>query len=132
MSQSFSNKVTQMQILIKSLGIVLALIAVVYMLRPDMAKRLMLFFQKGRRIYFDGVINFALAAVFFIGARDCRYPLVIFICGIVFMLEGFLIFSFGPKRTSPILEWSREQSEGLFQFVGLILGAVGVATFLSA
>jgi len=126
LSQSFSNKVTQMQILIKSLGIVLALIAVVYMLRPDMAKRLMLFFQKGRRIYF------ALAAVFFIGARDCRYPLVIFICGIVFMLEGFLIFSFGPKRTSPILEWSREQSEGLFQFVGLILGAVGVATFLSA
>lgn len=121
-----------MQILIKSLGIVLALIAVGYMLRPDMAKRLMFFFQKGKRIYLDGIINFALAVVFFIGSRECRYPLVIFICGIVFMAEGFLIFGFGTKKTTPILEWSREQSEGLFQFVGLILGAIGVATFLSA
>jgi uncharacterized protein YjeT (DUF2065 family) len=121
-----------MQILIKCLGIVLALIAIGYMLRPDIAKRLMLFFQKGRRIYLDGIINFALAAVFFTGARECRYPFIIFICGIVFMAEGFLIFGFGAKKTSHILEWSREQSEGLFQFVGLLLGVIGVATFLSA
>jgi len=121
-----------MQIVIKSLGIVLALIAIMYMLRPDIAKRLVTFFQKGSRIYFDGVINFALAVVFFIGARECKYPIVIFICGVVFMAEGLLIFSFGSKKTTPILEWSREQSEGLFQFMGLILGAVGVATFLSA
>jgi len=121
-----------MQIVIKSLGIVLALMAVVYMLRPDMAKRLMFFFQKGKRIYFDGVINCVIAAVLFIGARQCRYPIVILICGIIFMAEGFLIFGFGPKRTAPILEWSREQSVQLFQFIGLILGAVGVAIFLSA
>jgi len=121
-----------MQIVIKNLGIVLALMAIVYMLRPDIAKRLVVFFQKGRRIYFDGVINLVLAAVLFFGARDCRFPMVIFICGIVFMAEGVLIFSFGPGRTSPILEWSQEQSEGLFQFMGLILGAVGVAIFLSA
>ena len=121
-----------MQIVIKSLGIILALIAIVYMLRPDIAKRLVTFFQKGGRIYFDGVINLALAVVFFIGARECRYPVVIYICGVVFMAEGLLIFSFGPEKTVPILEWSREQSEGLFQFMGLILGTIGVATFLSA
>jgi uncharacterized protein YjeT (DUF2065 family) len=132
LSESFSVKMTQMQIVIKSLGIVLALMAIVYMLRPDIAKRFVVFFQEGRRIYFDAVINCILAAVLFIGARDCRYPLIIFVCGIVFAAEGLLIFGYGPKRTSPILEWSREQSGQLFQFMGLILGAVGVAIFLSA
>lgn len=121
-----------MQIVIKSLGMVLALIAIVYMLRPDIAKRLVAFFQKGGRIYIDGIVNLILAIVFFIGARECRFPIVIFICGAVFMAEGLLIFSFGPKKTSPILEWSREQSEQLFQFMGLILGVIGVATFMSA
>jgi uncharacterized protein YjeT (DUF2065 family) len=121
-----------MQIVVKSLGIALALMAVVYMLRPDIAKRFVVFFQKGKRIYIDGIINCILAAVLFIGARDCRHPLIIFICGIVFVAEGFLIFSFGPDKTSPVLEWSYEQSGQLFQFMGLILGAVGVAIFLSA
>ncbi len=122
----------EIHIVIKSLGIVLALIAVVYMLRPDIAKRFMALFQKGNRIYFDGIINCALAGVFFIGARGCKYPWVILICGIVFMAEGLLIFGLGPEKTRPILDWSQGQSEELFQFLGLFLGIIGIVIIFSA
>ena len=122
----------EMRIVIKSLGVVLALIAVVYMLRPDMAKQIMSFFQKGRRIYFDGIINCSLAAAFFAGARECRYPWVILICGIIFMVEALLIFGLGSEKTKVILDWSREQSDELFQFIGSLIGAVGVVVIFSA
>ena len=122
----------EMRIVIKSLGIVLALIAVLYMLRPDTAKRLMIFFQKGRRIYFDGIINFSLAAICFAGARQCKYPGLILVCGIVFLAEALLIFGLGSKKTNVILDWAREQSDELFQFVGLLIGFLGIAIIFSA
>lgn len=122
----------EMHIVIKSLGIVLALIAVVYMLRPDIARRLMTFFQKGRRIYIDGIINLFLAVAFFAGARQCRYPWVIFVCGIVFLAEALLIFGLGTKEKNFILDWSREQSDETFQFIGLLIGAMGAIVVFSA
>ena len=122
----------EIHIVIKSLGIVLALVAVVYMLRPDIAKKLMIFFQKGRRIYIDGIINFSLAVVFFAGARQCRYPWIIFVCGIIFLVESLLIFGLGIKEINFILDWSLEQSDGTFQFIGLLIGAMGAIVVFSA
>lgn len=122
----------EIRLVIKSLGIVLALIAVVYMLRPDMAKRFIGLFQKGSRIYLDGVINFVLAAVLLIGARDCIYTWIIFVCGFVFLAESLMIFGLGPEKTRPILNWSLEQPEELFQFLGLFLAILGIAIIFSA
>ena len=121
----------EMQIVIKSLGIILALIAVLYMLRPDIAKKLMVFFQKGRRIYFDGIVNLSMAAVFFAGANQCRYPWVIFVCGIIFMAEALMIFGLGSKKTNVILDWSLEQSDELYRFIGLLIGVIGVIVVFS-
>ena len=120
------------RLVIKSLGIIVALISVVYMLRPDMAKRFIGLFQKGKRIYLDGVINCALAAVLLIGARDCKYPWVLIVCGSVFLVEGLIIFILGPEKTRPLLDWSLEQPEELFQFLGLFLGFLGIAMMFSA
>ena len=121
----------KMQIVIKSLGIVLALIAVVYMLRPDVAKKLMFFFRKGRRIYFDGIVNFFLAAVFFAGASQCRYPWVILVCGTVFLAEALMIFGLGSKKASVVLDWGLEQSDDLYRFIGLLIGSMGVFVIFS-
>jgi len=49
-----------MDIVIKSLGILFCIIGIVYLLRPDIMKWLFEFFKKGKRIYFSGLIRFAL------------------------------------------------------------------------
>lgn len=122
----------EIRLVIKSLGIAAALIAVVYMLRPDMVKRFVGFLEKGSRIYFDAVINCALAAVLLIGARHCKYSWIIFGCGFVFLAEGLLIIGLGPEKTRPLLDWSREQPDELFQFLGLLVGVLGIAMTFSA
>jgi uncharacterized protein YjeT (DUF2065 family) len=119
-------------IVIKSLGMLFALLGIAYLLRPDIIKKLMGFFKKGKRIYLAGLLRFALAIVFFVGARECRYFWVIFACGVIFLMGGLLIFSLGPEKIRRILNWYQEQSTLIFRVIALIILAFGIIIILSA
>ncbi len=119
-------------IAIKSLGILIALLGIVYLLRPDIIKRLMQFFKKGRRIYFAGLLRFALAVVFLVAARDCRYPLIILASGIIFLIGGLLIFMLGPEKIRRILDWYEQQPALIFRIIALVVLAFGAIIIFSA
>ena len=121
-----------MHIAIKSLGILIALMGIVYLLRPEFIKRLMNFFKKGKRIYLPGVLRFALAIVFFLGARECRYFWVIFASGMIFLTGGLLIFTLGPERIRRILDWDQDQPILVFRIIALIVLAFGAIIIYSA
>jgi len=121
-----------MHMVIKSLGMVFALVGVVYLLRPDVLKWLMEFFKKGKRIYFAGLLRFALAVVFLVGARECKYSWVILVFGILFLIGGLLIFLLGPEKVRRILDWYQGQSTLVFRVIALIVLAVGVVVIFSA
>jgi len=119
-------------IVIKSLGILFTLIGIAYLLRPDIIKKLMEFFKKGGRVYIAALVRFALAVVFFVGARECRYSWVIFIFGILFLLSGLLIFILGPDKIRRMLDWYGKQPTLIFRIIALIVIAVGVVVVFSA
>jgi uncharacterized protein YjeT (DUF2065 family) len=119
-------------IFIKSLGIIISLLGIVYLLRPDIIKKLMNFFKKDKRIYLSGVLRLALAVVFLVAARECRYPWIIFACGIIFLTGGLLIFLLGPERTRKILDWYEEQSTLIFRVIAVIVLVFGLIIILSA
>jgi len=121
-----------MQIAIKSLGVLFILMGVAYLLRPEIVKRLTEFFKKGNRIYFPGLLRFALAVVFFVGARECRSPWVIFACGIIFLLGGLLIFGLGPQRIRWMLDWYARQSIWVFRVIAFIVLVFGVVVVFAA
>ena len=121
-----------MDIVIKSLGIVFVLIGIVYLLRPDVMKWLMEFFKQGKRIYFAGLIRFALAVVFLLGARECKRFWVIFAFGILFIIGGLLIFILGPEKIKSIIDWWQKQSILLLRVIALITLAVGAIIIYSA
>ncbi len=121
-----------MIIVIKSLGIVIALIGVGYLLRPNIIKWLMGFFKKGKRIYFAGLLRFALAVVFLVTARECRYPWVIFASGIIFLTGGLLIFLLGPEKIRRILDWYQEQPMLIFRVIAVIVLLFGAVIIFSA
>jgi len=119
-------------IVIKSLGILFALIGILYLLRPDIIKRLMEFFKKGKRIYLAGLIRFALAVVFLLGAGECDQKWVIAAFGILFLMGGLLIFMLGPEKIRRILDWYQNQSTLIFRVIALIVLAVGAIIIYSA
>lgn len=119
-------------LVIKSLGILIALMGIAYLLKPGIIKRLMGFFKKGKRMYLPGLVRFALAVVFFVGARECRYFWIIFACGIIFLLSGFLIFMLGPEKIRRIFNWYENQPNLFFRVIALIVLIFGVIIILSA
>lgn len=121
-----------MSVIIQSLGIVFVFIGMLFLIRPDVSKRIIEFFKKGRRIYFIGLIRFALAVVFLIGARECGIPWVIMVFGILFLLSGLLIFMLGPKKIGPILDWHQRQSNIFVRVIAVIILAVSAVIIHSA
>lgn len=119
-------------IAIKSLGMLISLMGIVYLLRPDIIKKLMRFFKKGKRIYLAGILRLVLAVVFLVAARECRYPWIIFACGIIFLAGGLLIFLLGPEKIRKILDWYQEQSELIFRVIAVIVLVFGLIIILSA
>jgi len=121
-----------MDIVIKSLGILFCIIGIVYLLRPDIMKWLMEFFKQGKRIYFSGVVRFALAIVFLASARECKYPWVIFAFGLLFIIGGLLIFALGPEKIRRMLEWYQKQPILIFRVIAVIVLVVGLIIIFSA
>jgi uncharacterized protein YjeT (DUF2065 family) len=74
----------------------------------------------------------ALAIVFFIAARECRYFWIIFASGIIFLTGGLLIFLLGPEKIRRILDWYQDQPVLIFRIIALIVLAFGIIIILSA
>ena len=115
----------RMNIVIKILGVIFILIGIVYLLKPEILKWLMRFIKKGRRIYLAGLLRFALAIIFLLGAEQCDNKWIIAVFGIIFILGGLLIFMLGPTKIRQILDWYDQQSTLLFRFIALIVLATG-------
>ena len=105
---------------------------IAYLLRPDIIKLLIGFFKKGKRIYFAGLLRFALAVVFLIAARECRYPWIIIASGLIFLTGGLLIFLLGPEKIRRILDWYEEQPALIFRVIAVVVLIFGAIIIFSA
>lgn len=121
-----------MDIIIRSLGIVIVVVGIVYLLRPDVMKWLMEFFKHGKRIYLAGLLRLALAVIFLLGARECKHFWVILAFGILFLIGGVLIFILGPQKLRRILDWYQKQSALLLRVIAVIALAIGAIIIYSA
>ena len=119
-------------LVIKSLGILFTLMGIAYLLRPEIIKKLMGFFKKGKRIYFPGLVRFVLAVVFLIAARECRYSLIIIASGLIFLTGGLLIFILGPKKIRRIFDWYEQQPDIIFQVIAVVVLVFGMIVIFSA
>ena len=73
-----------MENVIKIVGIIIVLIGILFLLKPDVMKKLMGFMKKGRRIYLAGLLRFTLSVIFLLGASECNYKWIIAAFGILF------------------------------------------------
>jgi hypothetical protein len=117
---------------IKIIGVIIVSIAIVFLVKPQVMRRLMEFFKKGNRIYLAGLIRLALAVVFLLGARECDITWVIVVFGILFLISGLLVFMLGPAKTGRMLDWYQKQSLILSRFLAAIILAVGAIIICSA
>ena len=123
-----------MDIIIRGLGIVIVVVGIVYLLRPDVMKWLIEFLKQGKRIYLAGLIRLALAVIFLLraGSPECEIRWVIAVFGILFLIGGLLIFILGPQKIRRILDWYQKQSVLLLRVLAVLALAIGAIIIYSA
>lgn len=121
-----------MDTVIKIIGLVFVVMAVVCLFKPDVTKRVMDFFKKGKRIYIAGLVRLILAVVFLLSARECRHFWVIFAFGILFMISGLLVFIIGAEKLKPMLGWFQSKSTLFIRVMAVIILAIGAVIIYSA
>lgn len=114
------------------LGIVILLLGIVYVIKPDVIRWLLGFFRQGRRLYLISLVRFTLAVVFLVGARECDITWVIVVFGILFFVSGLLIVGLGLEKVKSILDWWEKQSSVLLRILALVTIAVGAVITYSA
>jgi len=90
------------------------------------------FFKKGRRLYFAGLIRFALAVILLVAARECKNFWVIFGFGILFIISGLLIFVIPLEKLKAYIGWWQKQSPILLRAVSLIALGIGAVIIIFA
>ena len=121
-----------MQILIKTIGTVIVCLGLVYLIRPKTLRAIMRFFSVGKRLHLAALVRFALAIVFFLGARECDMRWVIVLFGLIFMLSGLLIFMLGLEKSKAIISWYQEQPIVIFRVVAIMVLSVGLIIVYAA
>jgi hypothetical protein len=121
-----------MDAVVKIVGIVIVLLAVLFLLKPDITKHLLGFFRRGKRIYLAAVVRLIMAIVFLLAARECDITWVIVVFGVLFLISGLLIFMIGAERIKPMLDWFQNKSPVVIRLVAVIILAVGAIIIYSA
>jgi uncharacterized protein YjeT (DUF2065 family) len=121
-----------MDIVIKAIGIIIAAMAVVYILKPQILKQLLKFFSQGKRVYLIAAIRFAFAIIFLLGARECDFPWVIFVFAVLFILSGSLVLLLGPEKIKSMLAWYQDRPVGILRVLGFVALLFGTAIIYSA
>lgn len=109
-----------MQTIIQVIGILIFLGGILFLLKPEVVRRIVAFMQKGYRIYFVGMLRIALAVVFLLGARQCDMTRVMAALAILFLVSGLLIFMLGSGKIQRILSWYLRQPAFVLRVLSLI------------
>ena len=118
--------------IIKIIGIIIVLIGILFLLKPDVMKKIMGFMKKGRRIYLAGLLRFTLSVIFLLGAEKCDYKWIIATFGILFLVSGLLIFTLGPEKIRRMLDWYQNQPLLIFRVIAGIVLACGAVIVYAA
>jgi hypothetical protein len=122
---------TNMNIIIKILGVLFILLGVGFIIKPQVIQRLFKFIRKGKRIYMAALLRLVLAVVFLLGAGACRIEWIVAVVGIIFLLSGLLIFIISPEKIRQVLEWLENKPAILFRFLSLVVIAVGAVVIFA-
>jgi hypothetical protein len=121
-----------MDTIIKIIGIIIILMSILYLAKPDIIKHLMEFFKKGLRVYIIALTRFVLAVVFLLAATQCNHPRLVTALGILFLISGLLVIILGPKKIGPIFEWYLAQPPMIFRILSVITLVFGALVLYAA
>lgn len=121
-----------MEILVRLLGIVVMVVGCIIMLNPEVFNIIMNFWKQGKKIYLAGALRLIFGVVFLFTARECKFPVVIYVMGALMVIGGALLFILGQQKINALFGWWEKKSPVVLRIMGFAALAIGSLILYSA
>ena len=120
-----------MQMVIWIAGALVILEGVVFLIQPDLFKKLVSLFARGRIIYIPAILRLILGPIFLIFARECKIPWIIITFGILMLIGSAILFLVNIEKIKSILLWWTARSAWAIRSIAVIALILGVIIVVS-
>ena len=112
--------------LVKSLGIVIVVFGVIYLLNPNIMKAYMAFWKKGKRLYMGAALSLLIGIILLVAASQCVVSWFVALFGILGLIKGIVLFVLKPEKAISMLNWWAERPVAFLRVHALFALVVGM------
>ncbi|MBN1123863.1 MAG: hypothetical protein JXA82_02570 [Sedimentisphaerales bacterium] len=116
-----------MRTIIFVLGLAVLAWGIVFLIKPNISKRMIRFWAFSRLILFGAVIKLGVGILFLVAATQCNMPWLIVLFGLIACLQGILFLAMQQKKRKAVMEWLLSRSPLMHRILGLVSIAIGAA-----
>jgi hypothetical protein len=120
-----------MAIIVKIIGIVIALLGIVYIISPVTVKIWLKAWERGRLPGIAVLINLLIGALLISSAAECTISWIPFSIGGLCVVKGLILLIYGPKRLIMKASIWLDPRITLIRFSGLIPIGLGVMLLMA-
>jgi len=116
-----------MLFLAKTIGIIILVSGIVFLLKPKLMEPYCAFWMKGNRFYFGGVIRIVFGLILLFAASEAQVTWVFVTLGLLCLLGGIALFFIGKDKFVALIEWWKKLSQTAVRIwcgVVILIGAL--------
>lgn len=113
-------------IIIKALGVIMAVVGVLFSAIPQKVRKFLPFFKITKRIRIVGIIRLAIAVIFLLAASQCRWSVVVAVLGIITLISGVLALMLKVKHIKTFIDWIEGRNEMFIRIMGGVVVLIGL------
>jgi hypothetical protein len=110
-----------MVILARTIGIVIGLVGVTFLIKLDWMKQVIAFWKEGNRVYWAGAIRLTVGIILLAASPAARVPISAGILGLLFLVSGIVIFVMGAEEARKMIGTFESQSSALMRLLAVIV-----------
>ena len=115
-----------MLIIARLIALLMLAAGVIFLANPKAMKSYVDFWLQGSRMRKGGVVNLIIGIVLLIAAPQCNVPIVITLMGIVSLIKGVALFTFGLEKAKAMAVKWRDKPQGRVRLFALLPIGLGL------
>ncbi|MBN1816957.1 MAG: hypothetical protein JW828_06325 [Sedimentisphaerales bacterium] len=116
-----------MRTIIFILGLIVLAWGIVFLIKPNVSKRMIRFWAFSRLILLGAIIKLAVGILFLIAARECKVTWLIVVFGLIGCLQGIVFLAMQQKKRRAVMEWLLARSLLMHRVLGVATVLIGAA-----
>ncbi|MBU1932358.1 MAG: DUF2065 family protein [Candidatus Omnitrophica bacterium] len=119
-----------MFLLIKIIAILILAEGIIFLIKPELMKKLISFWNNKQRLYVGGFISLVFGVILLKISSSCRVPGVIMAMGVIALIKAFLILT-APARMRARVDWLKSRPNKTVRGFSFIVIAAGLLILYS-